>query len=145
MGLPEGIAPLTPGAWAETPILDAFVELAAPLYKIDFPEPLEPMRFGFQVLEKHCNRLGWCHGGMLATFLDFSLGFVGKAACGDVEPTPTISLSMDFLQPAALGDWIETRARLVHHTKRLFFSEGTLVTHKGAIIRANALYRRASK
>jgi acyl-coenzyme A thioesterase PaaI-like protein len=82
---------------------------------------------------------------MLATFLDIALGFVGKAACGEELLTPTISLSMDFLRPASRGEWVESRTRLVHQTRRMFFVEGTLVTVEGPIVRASAIYNRRAR
>jgi len=145
MSLPEGVEPLTPGDWRSTVIADPFVEHVGPFYRIDIGEALEPMRFGFVIGDNHCNRLGSCHGGMLATFLDLTLGFVGKAATGDETPTPTISLSMDFLRPASVGDWVESRVRLVHQTRRMFFVEGMLVALEGPVMRANAIYKRPSK
>lgn len=145
MSLPEGVEPLTPGEWQATVIADPYIETAGPFYRLELGEANEPMRLGFVIRSGHCNRLGSCHGGMLATFLDLALGFIGKTACGDEIPTPTISLSMDFLQPGLLGQWVETRARLVHQTRRMFFAEGTLVTAGGPIVRANAIYRRASQ
>lgn len=145
MDCPEGATPLTRGDWILTVIEDPFVKNAGPFYRIDTDDPVEPMRFGFVIETCHCNRLGSCHGGMLATFLDISLGFVGKAACGDELLTPTISLSMDFLRPASIGEWVESRIRLVHQTRRMFFVEGTLVTVEGPIVRASAIYKRQAK
>jgi acyl-coenzyme A thioesterase PaaI-like protein len=81
---------------------------------------------------------------MLATFLDFALGTCGKIACRDDMPTPTINLTVDYLQPAFAGEWVESRARLVHKTRGMFFVEGSLVTANGVIARANAIYKRVS-
>lgn len=145
MDCPVGVTPLTRGDWVLTVIEDPFVINAGPFYRVNTRDPVEPMRFGFLIEPNHCNRLGFCHGGMLATFLDISLGFVGKAACGDGLLTPTISLSMDFLRPASIGEWVESRIRLVHQTRRMFFVEGTLVTVGGPIVRSNAIYKRQTK
>jgi acyl-coenzyme A thioesterase PaaI-like protein len=120
------------------------VERLGPIYLLRQDAPEEPIRFGFLIQAQHSNRMNACHGGALATFLDISLGFVGRIACADRLPTPTISLSMDFLQGAALGEWIESRVRLVRKTNRMFFIEGWLVTVNGPVLRGNGVYRRSS-
>jgi uncharacterized protein (TIGR00369 family) len=145
MILPHGIMPLTPGRWEREPIIDSYAQNCEPIYRLDLDTADEPVRFGFLVERRHCNRIDSCHGGMLATFLDFALGTVGKTACTDDIPTPTITLSIDYLQPALAGEWVETRSRLVHATRGMFFIEGSAVTANGPIARANAIYKRLTK
>lgn len=136
------IAPLTPGEWVRELMEDRFAQLCEPLYRLELGLADEPLRFGFAVKELHCNRLQTCHGGMLATFLDFALGIVGKTSCGDAIPTPTINLSIDYLQPAVVGQWVETRSRVVYATRGLVFVEGRAVTADGPVARASAIYKR---
>jgi len=66
--------------------------------------------FAFKVEEHHMNSLGFCHGGMLMTFLDVStsimasLPFAGKR----VGLTQTIS-NVSFVRPIKAGPWLICR------------------------------------
>ena len=99
------------------------------------------VKLGFRVAQRHLNRMGVCHGGMLATFADIQ----GTAIChrlGLANGTPTISLSLDYVAPVKLGDWVESAPELVKLTGRMIFFRA-LVTANGAVaLRVNGIYRR---
>lgn len=134
--------PLTTGTWVPVEASDHFARLAGPLFMLEMGgNPEEPVRVGFRVEEKHCNKLGSCHGGMLGTVLDIALGYAGNFANRETG-TPTISLSIDYLRAVGVGDWIESRCRLVETTRRMVFVDGLLVSRHGTVARGNAIYRR---
>ncbi|MFV3075360.1 PaaI family thioesterase [Niveispirillum fermenti] len=134
--------PMTHGAWGPVETIDHFAQLVGPLSMLVMPDnPEEPVRIGFRVEEKHCNKLGGCHGGMLGTVLDLALGYVANFANQETG-TPTISLSTDFLRPAGAGTWIESRCRLIQTTRRMAFVDGLLICRQGPVARGNAIYRR---
>ncbi|MBP7336858.1 PaaI family thioesterase [Niveispirillum sp.] len=137
--------PMTSGAWGPVETADHFAQMVGPLSMLVMPgNPEEPVRIGFRVEEKHCNKLGGCHGGMLGTVLDLALGYVANFARQE-EGTPTISLSVDFLRPAPAGTWIESRCRLIETTRRMIFVDGLLICRQGTVARGNAIYRRPSR
>ncbi len=140
--LPASVVPVTAGRWQTYPFDDPFARHVGPLFRLDRDDAEEPLRIGFTIAAAHCNPLGFCHGGMLATLLDLGLGIVGLTAAGATNETPTIQMSIDFLRPAALGDWMETRCRFVHATRRIIFTEGMLITAAGAVVRGSGIYRR---
>ncbi|MFZ2994866.1 PaaI family thioesterase [Sphingobium sp.] len=102
----------------------------------------EPYRFGFTVEERHCNRMRVCHGGMLSTLADIGMGVNANTLSDFNDPTPTISLSVDFIAAAAVGDWIETRTSVLRITRSLCFVEGRLIGPRGAVARCNATFKR---
>lgn len=130
------------GTWQHYPPDDPFAGRVGPLFKMYRNDPAEPVRLGFLITPEHCNPMGACHGGMLATMLDLGLGIVGLTVAGATNRSPTIQMSLDFLAAATLGEWVESRCRLVHATGRLLFTEGTLVTSAAAVVRGNAIYQR---
>lgn len=135
--------PITQGNWVPVEASDHFARLAGPLFMLEMEgNPEELVRVGFQVEEKHCNKLGGCHGGMLGTVLDIALGYVGNFTNRETG-TPTISLSMDFLRPVGIGEWVESRCRVIETTRRMVFVDGTLVCRRGPVARGNAIYRRS--
>ncbi|MBL0916200.1 MAG: PaaI family thioesterase [Sphingopyxis sp.] len=103
----------------------------------------QPSRSGWgpEVQPTQCNRLGFCHGGLLSTFLDIALGVCAIEICGHDWGGPTINLSVDFLQGAPMGDWIESRVTLEHTTRSLMFVTGSVVGSPGKIARATALFK----
>lgn len=135
----------TPGAWRELDLDDRFMDHVGPVLILDRPDaPDEPLRIGIEIRDVHCNRINICHGGMLATLLDVALGVTGSRVVAQDRPTPTISLSMDFLRPVVSGEWVESRVRVVHASHRMAFVEGMLVTEAGVALRGNAIFKRPS-
>ena len=77
----------------------------------------------------------------MATFLDLALGLSLRSAsdfCG-----PTMNLTIDYLSPALLGDWIESRSRFVHATFRTGYCDVIARGPRGPVARANGMFRLA--
>jgi uncharacterized protein (TIGR00369 family) len=72
---------------------------------------------GFRPGRQHANSLGIVHGGMLATFLDSAMGstvfHVLERRC------VTLRLSLDYLLPSRLGDWLQAEAEIVGHDEQV--------------------------
>src|SRR4051812_14470417 len=79
---------------------------------------------GFRPGPQHANAHGIVHGGMLATFLDSAMGsavfHVLQRRC------VTLRLSIDYLMPARLGDWLEAEAEVVGHDAQVAQVRGRL-------------------
>ena len=104
-------------------------------------DPNEPVRIGFRVQPHHCNPSGACHGGMLASILDIAMGRGGMVARSGDRDTPTISLSIDYLAPAMMGDWIESRVQLLLGSRRLNFMQCILVGPHGPVLRGSGTFK----
>lgn len=136
--------PITDGDWEPYAWPDGYSNLIGPLKILKLPEPhrAEVLRLGFVVEDKHCNRMGICHGGMLISLADNALGLNANIMSGTDAPTPTISLSSDFLSSAHLGDWVESRVKVLHITRSMCFVEGSLINTRGILVRCNAIFKR---
>ena len=95
----------------------------------------------FRVERHHCNPVGTCHGGALATFADSQLLAMPGHTGDPTRHTPTVSLSMDFLAPAQLGQWVTLKLELLRTTRTLIFTQAVLRTVDGAVARSSAVYR----
>jgi uncharacterized protein (TIGR00369 family) len=124
---PEGFAPLDPGL--------GFGQFFGP---IGFGA--EPPRIGFRVTERHVNLFGFCHGGALATFADYQIAPLRRAKVVEGPFSPTLSLNIDYLGPARLGDWIEAETTLVRATGRYLFTQAILSNAEGPVARSTAIY-----
>ena len=100
----------------------------------------ERVGFGFHVEERHLNPRAHAHGGALATFADMQLAALMRGGRLTPKQAPTISLALDFLAPAKLGDWIEGDIALVKRTGRLAFSETVLTVAGEAIARSRGMF-----
>jgi acyl-coenzyme A thioesterase PaaI-like protein len=65
---------------------------------------------GFRALPRHANALGIVHGGMLAAFIDSTMGVAVHRLTG--RRSVTLRLVTDFLSPGRIGEWIEAEAEL---------------------------------
>ena len=105
----------------------------------------ETVAIGFRVEARHSNPAGQCHGGMLAGFADIVL----TGGCNYVARLSrflvTVSLSTDFLAPAALGAWVEARPEVLTVTRGTLFGQ-CLVTADGLpVLRASGTFRFAGE
>lgn len=74
--------------------------------------------------EKHINRSGILHGGVIATLIDTACGFAG---CYQAPPLPgrpamTLSLHTQFIGPAEVGTRLSATARRTGGGRQIFFS-----------------------
>lgn len=104
-------------------------------------DPWEPLyarrdgstvQLGLRVREAHCNGRGFAHGGLVSALADNAMGLsaVGAAraeaeALGRTAPAGavTVSLSLDFIASAAIGDWLSLRPVVLRQGRTLAFVE----------------------
>ncbi len=126
--MPEGFAPMTKTS--------AYGRLVGPVFEKATPEGRV---FGFRVGEKHINRGGVSHGGMLASFADIVLGQF--EARDDGKVTVTLRMVTDFLAPAHPGDWVEGTATMTRETKSFFFVDGLITCRSRNLLNASAIFK----
>ena len=92
------------------------------------------------VAAHHRNAAGTAHGGLLATLVDSTIGHaVREALEGDGRPV-TVSLTTDFLGPAAEGDVVVARAEVERLGGRLAFADCSLRVEDREIVRARGVF-----
>lgn len=113
-------------------------------------EPWEPIYskttsaaviIGLRLAKPHTNSRGIIHGGLIATLADNAMGL----SCGVHMKEPgrlvTISLSVDFLGSANIGQWLEVETNFVKAGGSICFAQ-SLVTADGLpCARANATFK----
>jgi uncharacterized protein (TIGR00369 family) len=112
-------------------------------------EPWEPLysrrdgdavRIGFQVARPHTNSRGFVHGGMLSALADNAMGL----SCGpslDGASVVTVSLALDFLGPARIGQWVEVAPKVNRVGATLCFVEAELTADGQPCAKAHATFR----
>ena len=112
-----------------------FGEFFGPVY-----HDAELRRLGFRVAPRHINLFGLCHGGAVATFADYQIAPLRRAGIVTGPFAPTLSLNVDYLGPARLGDWVELEATLARATGRYLFTQALITNAAGPVARATAIY-----
>jgi acyl-coenzyme A thioesterase PaaI-like protein len=93
------------------------------------------------VAPHHLNLFGRCHGGALAMLADYQLAPLRIS--GIVERggfAPTMSLQVDYLNGAHLGDWVEAECTLHRASGRYLFTQALMSNTRGPVARSTAIY-----
>lgn len=98
-------------------------------------------QIAFRVEENNMNAFGACHGGAMSTFADMQLLAVKPAPGVGGDHTPTISLSIDYLAPARLHDWVISSVIIVKVTRTMLFTQALISVRDEIIARSTAIYR----
>jgi uncharacterized protein (TIGR00369 family) len=96
---------------------------------------------GFRVEERHANSMGVLHGGAMATFADTQLMAIRPGPEEGRSHSPTINLSVDFVAPANVGDWVEAKVSLVRFTRSMVFTQALMTVDGEPVARSSAIYR----
>jgi len=93
---------------------------------------------------KHLNRLNVPHGGALATLVDTAAGLAVALAQGPhkILPAVTLSLSMQFLGQAKVGDVLTAVGRRIGGGRTVAYGTTEIKNQEGrAIARGDATFR----
>jgi acyl-coenzyme A thioesterase 13 len=121
--------------------LSPFNALVGPLYARK--RRGHELSIGLRIERKHTNSRGICHGGVLATLADLSLGYAMHAKLGGKASFVTAHLAVDYAGAARVGDWIEAEVEIQRMGARLAFANCYLVADGRRIVRASAIFARA--
>ncbi|ANK80449.1 MAG: hypothetical protein TEF_06300 [Rhizobiales bacterium NRL2] len=129
--IPEGFRP------ARIPA--PFVEASGPFHWRDADGDLI---LGFRVEKRHLNTAGNLHGGMLMTLVDMQLNCALSYQLDTDQFIPTMAATIDFLAPAAEGDWVEGRTEILRRGKRTIFADCRIRRGDGELMaRASGIFK----
>ena len=100
---------------------------------------------GFHATEAHANSRGFVHGGMIAALADNAMGL----SCGEGLGAPvsllTVSLGLDYLGSARLGQWVEITPKLNRLGSTLCFAEAMVTADGAPCAKAHGTFRVVEK
>jgi len=132
-----------PRGFRPIPRLSPFNALVGPLYQRR--RRGAALSIGLRIEMKHTNSRGICHGGVLATLADLSLGYAMHAKTEGKAAFVTAHLAVDYAGAANLGDWIESVVEIQRVGSRLAFANCYLVSGERRIVRASAIFARSDR
>jgi uncharacterized protein (TIGR00369 family) len=94
----------------------------------------------FLAADKHCNAMGFVHGGMLSGFLDGLLFQAVKRVIG-AQSAITLHMSIDFLAAARNGAWVIGEAEVTRETADVVFASGRVHSAGRDVARASGLFK----
>jgi uncharacterized protein (TIGR00369 family) len=97
---------------------------------------------GLRLAAPHTNNRGLAHGGLIGALADNAMGLSCAARLdAAIAGLLTVTLSVDFLGRAAIGQWLEFSTRFVKIGKVLCFAQCFVTADDEVIARASASFR----
>jgi uncharacterized protein (TIGR00369 family) len=132
--------PLLPPGFRPMPAGGDFMKINGPLY---LAREGDRVLIGFRVEARHCNPMGNCHGGMLASFCDMLLPMSAhrKAEAVRNRFLPTINLQLDYMAPVVLGAWVQGEAEVLRVTRTMVFAQGLVTSDGEPAVRVSGIFK----
>jgi len=109
-----------------------------PIYAKRTPKALI---IGIRLAESHTNSRGLIHGGLIAALADNAMGLSCAMALADAPSLVTISLSIDFLASASIGQWLQVDTNFVKAGRSICFAQCLVNADGQPCARGNATFK----
>jgi len=118
--------------------------------KSPFTEPWEPLyskktdksvSMGLRLARPHTNSRGLIHGGLIASLADNSMGYSCGQAMGWTTSFVTVSLAVDYIGSAQIGQWLAVECEVIKTGSTLCFAQSLIKADNVVIARANGTFR----
>ena len=128
--IPVGFEP----HFRNSPVTDAW----APLYakKTD-----RAVIIGLRLAKAHTNGRGLIHGGLIAALSDNAMGYSCAQVMGWTTSFVTISLAVDFIGTAKIGQWLAIESDVIKTGSTICFAQCLIKADDVTIARANGTFR----
>jgi uncharacterized protein (TIGR00369 family) len=122
--------------------------------KSPFTDPWEPLyskrtekavHLGLRLARAHTNSRGLIHGGLIASLADNAMGYSCAQATGWTTTFVTISLAVDFIGSAEIGQWLAVESEVIKTGSTICFAQSLIKADDVVIARANATFRAVPK
>jgi uncharacterized protein (TIGR00369 family) len=118
--------------------------------KSPFTDPWEPLYskrtdkaviIGLRLAKPHTNARGNVHGGLISALADNAMGYSCGQAIGWASSLATISLAVDFIGIAQIGQWLTVESDVIKTGRTICFAQSLITADDSVIARANATFR----
>ena len=122
-----------------------------PLFrKSPLTEPWEPLYskttdkaviIGLRLARPHTNGRGLIHGGLITALADNAMGYSCALATNWTTSFVTVSLSVDFVGSAEIGQWCSIESEVIKTGKTICFAQCLIKADDAVIARASGTFR----
>jgi uncharacterized protein (TIGR00369 family) len=114
-----------------------------PIYSKKTPDALI---LGLRLATPHTNARGFAHGGLIAALTDKAMGHsCGYKMRSATASLVTVSMAIDFIGSAQIGQWITVETDVIKTGSTLCFAQCVVKADDVVIARANATFRVVTK
>ena len=93
----------------------------------------------------HANSRGFVHGGLISALADNAMGLSCGEQAANTASLVTVSLSVDFVGFAKVGQWLEIRPEVIKIGKSLCFATALVLTDDSVCARASGVFKVVSR
>jgi uncharacterized protein (TIGR00369 family) len=118
--------------------------------KSPFTEPWEPLYskrtdrsviIGLRLAKPHTNGRGLIHGGLIASLADNAMGYSCAQATDWTTSFVTISLAVDYVGSAQIGQWLTVESDVIKTGSTICFAQSLIKADDAVIARASGTFR----
>jgi uncharacterized protein (TIGR00369 family) len=115
-----------------------------------FTDPWEPLYsrrtenaviIGLRLAKPHTNGRGLIHGGLIASLADNAMGYSCAQATEWSTSFVTISLAVDYVGSAQIGQWLAVESDVIKTGRTICFAQSLIKADDAVIARANGTFR----
>jgi uncharacterized protein (TIGR00369 family) len=117
-----------------SPLTDAW----EPIYSKQTPNAII---LGLRLATPHTNARGFVHGGLIAALADKAMGHSCAHRLRGVYSLVTVSMSIDFIASAQIGQWLTVETDVIKTGNTLCFAQCFAKADDVTIARGNATFR----
>ena len=128
--IPEGFEP----HFRKSPMTDPW----EPLYS---KRTEKAVIIGLRLAKPHTNGRGLIHGGLIAALSDNAMGYSCALVMGWTSSLVTISLAVDFIGSAQVGQWLSVESDVIKTGSTICFAQSLVKADDAVIARANGTFR----
>ena len=108
--------------------------------------PSDVIYLALEIREAHCNARGFAHGGLISALADNAMGHSAvlqarRRAGSERASAVTVSLTLDFIDTAQVGDCVEFQPTVLKVGRTLAFVDCRVVCGERLIARGSASFR----
>lgn len=96
---------------------------------------------GMRIKPRLLNPHRTLHGGVIACFADMQAYVAQREGGVPDHVTPTINMSIDFLEPVVSGDWLHAQTATLKATRNLLFTQTVGMVGDKPVFRSSSVYK----
>ena len=99
------------------------------------------MIIGLRLAEAHTNSRGLIHGGLISALADNAMGLSCSVKANDLQRVVTVSITVDFIGTASIGQWLQVETNFVKVGGSICFAQCMVTADGEPCARASGTFK----